>query len=67
MPKSIPTLKKVRHVAVQACSTAAGAGKGVMAQSMRLVARNPVRAICGAVALGALATWALRRRRSKSL
>jgi hypothetical protein len=56
------TLEKVRHAAVDACTTAASASRHAVMQSVRFLGRNPVPTICGAVALGALAAWALRHR-----
>jgi hypothetical protein len=56
------TLEKVRHAAVEACSTAVSASRDAVLSSMRFIGRNPVPTICGAVALGALAAWALHHR-----
>lgn len=64
------TLERVRHAAVDACSSAAHAGREVvdrglkisrqaMDRGLQLVRRNPRSSFYGVLALGALAAWAL--------
>ncbi len=59
---AIHPLTQVRHAAVEACTTAARASRAVVNNSLRLVQRHPRSSLVGAVALGLLATWALRHR-----